>query len=270
VPPFNDKRVRQAFSMAIDRQGTLSVLDQPGAVGGGAGLTHVSQYAGFYIDPINDESTFGENAVYYKRDLDAARALLAEAGYPNGLQLRAKSSNVYGPGFGAMMETLGGSAADAGFDIEFVYEEYPGYISTTFYGALAENEFGLAPLQGSPMDPHNIFFSIFHPASARHNYGPQRTPHAIPSDQLPIANDPSPSGDGTLLQMFSGQAAELDPDARIELVREIQRYMAESMYFVPWTGTSTAYIFNPWVKNINLIRGYAYGAETAPKIWLDR
>ena len=34
--------------------------------------------------------------------------------------------------------------------------------------------------------------------------------------------------------------------------------MADSMYFVPWPGTSTAYIFNPWVKNVKLVRGYGY------------
>ena len=57
---------------------------------------------------------------------------------------------------------------------------------------------------------------------------------------------------------------------RIEKVHDIQRMMAESMYFVPWTGTSTANIFRPWVKNIRMSRGYGYGAETLPHIWLDR
>ncbi|HUF53338.1 MAG TPA: ABC transporter substrate-binding protein [Dehalococcoidia bacterium] len=270
-PPFNDVRVRQAFSMAVDRQGTLAVIDQPGAVGGGAGLTHVSQYRGFYIDPINDEATFGETAKYFKQDVQAARDLLGEAGYPNGIDLVAVTSNVYGPGFGALMETLGGSAEEGGFRItNYDYQEYGGYISTTFFGALEPNQFGLAPLMGSPMDPHNIFFTIFHPSSARHNYGPQRDPHAIPAADLPVAGDPSPAGDAALLAAWSDQASTLDNDERTEKIHEIQRMMAESMYFVPWTGSSTAYIFNPWVKNINLVRGYAYGAEVAPNIWIDK
>jgi peptide/nickel transport system substrate-binding protein len=275
--PFDDKRVRQAFSMAIDRQGTLNTLDQPGAVGGGSGITHVSQYKSFWIDPINDSSTFGDNAKYYKRDVEGAKALLAEAGFPNGVDLVAVTSNVYGPGFGSLMETIGGSAEEAGFRItNYNYQEYGAYISTTFFGALEPNQFGLAPLMGSPMDPHNIFFSIFHPSSARHNYGPQfpipgdTKNHAIPAASLPVANDPGPAGDGALLAAFSAQAAELDADARVEKVRDIQRMMAESMYFVPWTGTSTAYIFNPWVKGVKLVRGYGYGAEVAPNIWIDR
>lgn len=270
-PPFNDKRVRQAFSMAVDRPGVLANLDQPGAVGGGSGLTHISQFAKYWIDPIEDASTFGPNAKYFKRDVAAARTLLGEAGYPNGIDLVAVSSNVYGPGYGTLMETFGGSAEEAGFRITtYDYQEYGAYISTTFFGELGENQFGLAPLMGSPMDPHNIFFSIFHPSSARHNFGPHGDPHGIPAASLPIANDPGPAGDGALLQLFNEQAAELDPEARAEKIREIQRVMAESMYFVPWPGSSTAYIYNPWVKNVKLVRGYGYGAEVAPHIWIDR
>lgn len=271
VPPFNDKRVRQALSMAVDRQGILSALDQPGATGGGSGLTHISQYAGYWMDAINDASTFGPNAKYYQRDVAAAEALLAEAGYPNGLDLTATTSTVYGPGFGAQMEGFGNSAGEAGFRMEFNSQEYGAYISTTFFGELGENTLGLAPLMGSPMDPHSIFFTIFHPSSARHNYGPHRTPaHGIPAADLPIAGDPGPAGDADLLALWNAQAAELDPDARIEAVRDVERHMAESMYLIPWPGTSTAYIFQPWVKGIQLIRGYAYGAETLPKIWLDK
>jgi peptide/nickel transport system substrate-binding protein len=276
-PPFNDKRVRQAFSMAVDRPGVLANLDQPGAVGGGSGITHIAQFAGLWVDPINDASAFGTNAKYYKRDVQAAKALLAEAGYPNGLDLVAVTSSVYGPGFGSLMETFGGSAEEAGFRItKYDYQEYGAYISTSFFGALEPNQFGLAPLMGSPMDPHNIFFSIFHPSSARHNFGPQfpnagdTTNHAIPAASLPIANDPSPAGDGALLQMFNQQAQESDPDARAALIKQIQNTMAESMYFVPWTGVSTAYIYNPWVKNVKLVRGYGYGAEVAPDIWIDK
>jgi ABC-type transport system substrate-binding protein len=73
-----------------------------------------------------------------------------------------------------------------------------------------------------------------------------------------------------LLDLWNQQAQELDEDARVELVREVQRMMAESMYLVPWPGVSTAYVYQPWVKNIQLIRGYGFGAETAVHLWVDR
>ena len=92
----------------------------------------------------------------------------------------------------------------------------------------------------------------------------------VPADQLPIEGDGSPAGDAALLALWSQQAAETDIDTRVELVRDVQRMMAESMYLIPWPGESTAYIFQPWVKNIQLIRGYAYGLETAVNLWLDK
>ncbi len=272
-PPFNDKRVRQALAMSIDRPGILGALDQPGAAGGGGGLTHIAQYANFYVDPINDAATFGDNAKYFTRDVEGAKALLAEAGFPDGVDLTAQSSSVYGPGFGAQMEAFAASAKEAGFRIELNLGEYGGYISTTFFGVMGENEMGLAPLMGSPMDPHNIFFTIFHPSSARHNWGltaDVEGSHPTPAADLPIADSPSPAGDAALLDLWNKQGAETDFDARVELVRDVQRMMAESMYLVPWTGESTAYIFQDYVKGIRQSRGYGYGSETAPGLWLDQ
>lgn len=266
-PPFNDVRVRQALSMAIDRPGILGALDEPGAVGGGGGLTHISQYARFYIDPINDASTFGDTARFYEHNVEEARALLSAAGFPDGLDITANSSNIYGPGFGRQMEAVAASAREAGFRITLNLGEYAGYLATTFLGDIPPNQIGLAPLQGSPIDPHNIFFTIFHPSSGRHNWGPKGP---VPAAELPRANDPSPAGDANLLQAWTAQAQELDEDARVDLVQDVQRMMAESMYLVPWPGVSTAYVYQPWVKNIRLIRGYGFGAETAIHMWLDR
>jgi len=253
--------------MSIDRPGILATLDKPGAVGGGAGLTHVSQYDRFWLDPIKEASEFGENAKYFAQNITEAKALLSAAGFADGVDITANSSSVYGPGFGAQMNAVAASAREAGFRMELNLGEYGGYISTTFLGDIPAGSIGLAPLMGSPIDPHNIFFTIFHPSSARHNWGPKG---AVPAAELPKANDPTPAGDAELLQLWNKQAEELDTDARVELVRDVQRLMAERMWLVPWTGVSTAYVYQPWVKNIKLIRGYGFGVETAVHLWLDK
>ena len=76
---------------------------------------------------------------------------------------------------------------------------------------------------------------------------------------MPKPTTLSPAGDAELLGLWTQQAQELDEDARAELVKDVQRSMAKSMWLVPWPGVSTAYVYQPWVKGIRLIRGYAFG-----------
>ena len=79
--PFADKRVRQALSMAIDREAikrnTMRGLSVP---------------AGIMVAPgVNGHST--DIDVPPKVDADAAKKLLAEAGYPDGFEVRLSCPN---------------------------------------------------------------------------------------------------------------------------------------------------------------------------------
>ena len=78
LPEFSDKRVRQAFAMSIDREAMLTAL----------GIVEPAVY-GFvpYAQPsLTDPSkSYREVAGdMFKMDVEAAQALMAEAGYPNG------------------------------------------------------------------------------------------------------------------------------------------------------------------------------------------
>ena len=78
LPEFSDKRVRQAFAMAIDRQSMLTALGiiEPPVFG----FVPYSQMS--LTDPTK---TYREVAGdMFTEDVAAAQALLAEAGYPNG------------------------------------------------------------------------------------------------------------------------------------------------------------------------------------------
>ena len=76
--PFDDKRVRQAFAYALDKEFIVNVL-----YGG---------YAQRSTGPIHPGSVFGPKDVNpYRLDLDKAQALLDEAGYPpdgDGVRIR--------------------------------------------------------------------------------------------------------------------------------------------------------------------------------------
>src|SRR6195256_3805509 len=78
--PFRDKRVREAISKAIDRDATVARI-----MGG------VAMPAGELLPPM----MFGANKDMKapKADVDGAKKLLAEAGYPNGFTLTLGAPN---------------------------------------------------------------------------------------------------------------------------------------------------------------------------------
>ena len=74
IPPFNDKRVRQAFHLAVDKKDVVELTLF------GQGVETIS--------PIPPSHPFyASGAAAPKTDPAAARKLLAEAGYPNGVKV---------------------------------------------------------------------------------------------------------------------------------------------------------------------------------------
>src|SRR5687767_15866525 len=75
--PFNDIRVRQAISLAVDRQGIVDATAEGVGVFNPAVPTALKDWA----IPMNQ---LGEGAKFFKHDPAEAKRLLAAAGYPNG------------------------------------------------------------------------------------------------------------------------------------------------------------------------------------------
>ncbi len=73
VEPFNDIKVRQALCYAIDRQEILGFVS--GGKGTEIGSSMFPTFGKYYLPELNDT---------YNQDLEKAKSLLAEAGYPDG------------------------------------------------------------------------------------------------------------------------------------------------------------------------------------------
>jgi ABC-type oligopeptide transport system substrate-binding subunit len=85
-PPFNDLKVRQAFSHAIDRETlTSTVLKDQGVP---AYTMLMKGFPGEHVDKLKDIQKF---------DVDAARKLLAEAGFPDGKGFPKQEMWIRGP-----------------------------------------------------------------------------------------------------------------------------------------------------------------------------
>jgi peptide/nickel transport system substrate-binding protein len=78
--PFNDIRVRQALALAVDREATV------GFVAGGYGTPGNDT-------PLNSAYHFYKNIPQKKPDIAKAKQLLADAGYPNGIDLTLIASD---------------------------------------------------------------------------------------------------------------------------------------------------------------------------------
>ena len=235
--PFQDKRVRQAISMIIDRAGMLKVQD-----GTGKGAWHAHQPVGmapFYLNP--ETPAFGPNAKFFKRDLAEAKKLLQAAG-AEGLAFKLIGNvDRYGPEAKQAWELVTASLQEGGLKPELVFQEYATYIQTIFVGKMPADTIAVGPFIGAPNDPDDVFATIYWSKSVRHNWG-----------GTPIAEQPA------IDAMIEKQRGILDTKERIAAVQEGQRLMAESMLTVPYHGSAGYVYAQPWIQNLYQKSGYAY------------
>ncbi|MCH7610449.1 MAG: ABC transporter substrate-binding protein [Chloroflexi bacterium] len=115
--PGNDPRVVQAFKLATDRAEIFELIQQGyGAVG------RDSPIGPLYVDYYSEEEQIPA------RDVEAARALLAEAGYEDGLQMELHTPDTGGrPDLGAVLKE---QWREAGIEVEIIVEP-----ESVYYGA---------------------------------------------------------------------------------------------------------------------------------------
>lgn len=82
--PLSDPKVRQAIAYAVDREGVINTafMGRGTPIYGFPTREGQNNYDGKYDD-------------YFKKDLDKAKELLAEAGYPDGFKTKILSSSTY-------------------------------------------------------------------------------------------------------------------------------------------------------------------------------
>jgi peptide/nickel transport system substrate-binding protein len=240
-PPFNDVRVRQAVSLAIDRKAWSDGLYYGEAcIDSGPVPCAMKEWK---LDAAQLEPAKAKVLVGY--DPAEAKKLLAAAAHPNGFATPAFHWPGYAPPWRSVYELAADSLGQIGIQVELKPEEYGKYISTTYLGKFEKMAIG-------PITPFTEIDDWL--------YGTH-----MPEQP----NNRSHVADAELNKLLVAQRRELDPKKRKEIVDDIQRYLADKAYYV-YFPTGPQYISHQkHVKGFKHHDGYGLGHRLM-FTWLDK
>lgn len=229
-PPFDDVRVRQAVSWAVDRELLAdTVVKDTRVVASGP------------IPPGLDG--FRPELQGYGYDPDKARALLAEAGYADGLTFEVHMSN--SDVNVQLFEPIQQMMAQAGINMEIVLRDFSSMLQDTVDNAI--DAFYASWLADYP-DAENFLYPLFH--SDNFGSGGNRTSFSHPQVD----------------QLIELAQSEADRDARVALYYEAEDLILEQ--------APRVFLFygQAWAVHRPEVRGYRmhriFNANKMLDVWL--
>jgi ABC-type transport system substrate-binding protein len=217
VPPFSDRRVRQALNYALDKRHTQRLLN--GTTAPSHGILPPGMLG---RDP---------DLAPYPHDVARARALLAEAGHPDGLDLEYLTTN--DEETEKVAASLQSDLAEAGVRVRITVASWATWQTAT--GRPDGSAFSFANWTADYPDPTNFFDPRFHSRSIK--------PDASTNDSF-YANP-------ELDALLDAARAELDPERRDALYRRAERILYDDAPWIWDYHRVTTEVVQPYV------RGYA-------------
>lgn len=215
--PFTNKTLRQAISHAIDRQAIADAL-----------------YAGYAVPAKNplppSYMGYNDEVEAYEYDVEKAKELLAEAGYPDGLEIELWTMPVarpYMPDPETVAVIIQSNLAEIGITANIVREEWAPYLEKTMNG---EHQMYMLGWSGTNGDPDYFLSSLLHGS----NVGT--------SNREFYAN---PDVDALLDQA----KVAIDQEERAELYKQAQELIAEDAPMVPLVHSRPVLATTAAVKN---------------------
>jgi peptide/nickel transport system substrate-binding protein len=237
-PPFNDPRVRQAVSLAIDRKGFIdATLEGVGVVNG--------PMAAALADWALPIAELGEGARYYRYDPAEAKRLLAAAGHPKGFQASVCFATYGSTQLVDQMQLVLKYLKDVGIDAKLDQKEYGAYQATCRLGKFESMGFGpLTPF----LEPDNFLFGQYYTGEPRNR---------------------SHVADPALDDLLVRQRRTADVKARRDVIHQIQRHLAKQQYYVHVPSQVYIAVWDSALKNYGPNLGFDYGGRLVAA-WLDR
>jgi ABC-type transport system substrate-binding protein len=263
---FRDIRLRQAFSMTIDRDLLIDVTYNtdnlrkegfPVETRWNSALP-ANYFAGWWLDPKSKD--FGPNGVYYKRDLAEAKKLAAAAGYTGQEIIATSAPDQYGAAYAKDIEVMHGMAGEAGFKFTNNIVGYnagyqPQYRDSRgdFEGTTYRN------VIGGDTDAVEALVALYSPAAGATFVG------------LDAAGKGDYSGDPLVDSQLLKARGEPDIEKRRAIVQDLQRHLAKQQYVIRYPGGASGLALAwPAVKNYLAFQGVNssfHGVEYY--YWLD-
>jgi peptide/nickel transport system substrate-binding protein len=240
-PPFNDVRVRRAFSLAVDRRAAVQAVHQGGAIPGAALAPKPWGVWGLLEPDLARLPGYGKPA----DDKAQARKLLAEVGHGPGNPLRIELVTRAVPIYLDMASFVINELKQVG--VEATLRQ----IETAQWHPLAtRREYQAAPnLTGTgPDDPDASLYENFGCGSPRNYTG---------------------YCDETVMKMIDQQSQELDPRKRLQLVADIQKKLEEEVARPTIDWRLEYYLQWETVKNL-VPHQSIYNWGRMQEVWLDR
>ncbi|WP_179137650.1 ABC transporter substrate-binding protein [Candidatus Entotheonella palauensis] len=230
--PFNDERVRQALSLAIDRhEMARTILPLTGLGSPGGGLMHPDSKWAVPPEELQQLPGFGLD---YEASLKEAKRLLAEAGYPTGFKTVLHNRAVKLPyiDFGVYVISAWKKIG--------VQAEHKLVESATWIKDLRTRNFALAADPGSSISGDPDEHLVRWISDAPNNYGRYR--------------------DRRVDELFRQQSREIDEAKRIDLVREMQKTILGKVWWLQGL----------WWRRLEVRSARIRGYEPNPHHWDNR
>ena len=238
--PFKDVRVRRAMAIASSWREALET--NAWSLGQGSPNPAIPVALKEWSIPIDQLTPDGRRL--YEHNTEAAKKLLAEAGHPRGFKTPVDSTAGYGPDYLDFVQVWLKNMKLAGIEPDLKLKEYGAFIATTLLGKFDKMMVGLRGGQ-SDIDSYLRPF--------------------VPGETLNIAgvNDPK------LTEMIGIAKRTHDVAKRRDVLYDIQRLIAQQVYYVFDASVSAVGAWKPYVKNWGPNIGHDVGGRLQVA-WIDR
>ncbi|MBI4497373.1 MAG: ABC transporter substrate-binding protein [Chloroflexi bacterium] len=236
--PFDDIRVRQAISMAIDREAGIKVLAQgDGDVSGHMPAT------GLWSLPREELAKLPGYATDKAAEIARAKQLLADAGYPNGFSVTLATRNA--SSYVDLSTFVKDQLAKIGVEGNITPFE-----SAAIFDLFNKKDYAASPWSyGFSLDDPDSIFSEFYVCGSPRNY--------------------TGLCDDEMQRLFEQQSQTLDPVQRKKLVQELDRKaITQSAMIVLYFGRVRTGVWNQ-VKDYRVFPS-SYNNVKMRDVWLDQ